>query len=159
MAATAKVTWGNFWKFRRAELLRWERKATQERVASTSNVTLPAAKRAPIRFTPEEQAAWAEAIKSEALRAQPEEPVLCGAWDCGKPLVEAREFFRMVKRNGHTNEELRADIRIDPVTVADMERWKESNPKIASRLERMIRHRQKVLALFDELVRKPPQLS
>jgi hypothetical protein len=66
--------------------------------------------------------------------------------------MEAREFARMLGRNGHTIAELRAVIAIDRETLADMREWERLNPQIAPKLRRIVRYRERVLAEFEKLL-------
>src|SRR5712692_587695 len=81
---------------------------------------------------------------------QPEPPT--DLWFVGSPQLEAKEFFEMLQRNGHTVEELRADIGISPAEMLQLDRWCEQEPCLAWRIRKMVSYRQQVLAGFNSLV-------
>ncbi len=108
-----------------------------------------------LKFTPAEDLVFEEARRAEARReihATPDTEAHGDIWYCGNAAGEAREFFKLFERGVSDLKTLRADIGINVWQMEDMNRWKGWNPRIASSLQRMIAHREKVLALFDALV-------
>jgi hypothetical protein len=78
---------------------------------------------------------------------QPEEAVQ----DFQFPQREAAFFYGLFLR-GHSADKLRRDIEIPAAVLAkwDRETWRE--PQLRPLLERIVRYRQHVLAIFDKLV-------
>ncbi|SRR5713226_4569128 len=106
-----------------------------------------------LKFAPKEDLAWEEARRAEAHRElESDLPLHADLWHCGSAANEAKEFFKMLQRGVSDHATLRSDIAISASQMEDMNRWKERNPRVASSLERMIAHREKVLAAFDALV-------
>jgi len=108
-----------------------------------------------IKFAPKEDLAWEEVRRAEARREihdTLETEAHGDIWYCGNAAGEAREFFKLFERGVSDLKTLRADIGISVWQMEDMNRWKGWNPRIASSLQRMIAHREMVLATFDRLV-------
>ena len=67
------------------------------------------------------------------------------------PQREAAFFYGLVLR-GHTAEELRRDIEVPGAVLAKWDRESERQPQLRPLLERVVRYRQHVLAIFENLV-------
>jgi hypothetical protein len=67
------------------------------------------------------------------------------------PQREAAFFYGLFLR-GHSAEELRRDIEVPAAVLAkwDRETWRQ--PQLRSLLERIVRYRQHVLAIFENLI-------
>jgi hypothetical protein len=67
------------------------------------------------------------------------------------PQREAAFFYGLFLR-GHTVEELRADISVPAAVLAKWDRETEHQPTLRPLLERIVRYRRHVLAIFENLV-------
>jgi hypothetical protein len=67
------------------------------------------------------------------------------------PQREAAFFYGLFLR-GHTVEELRADIGVPAAVLAKWDRETERQPTLRPLLERIVRYRRHVLAIFENLV-------
>jgi hypothetical protein len=83
-----------------------------------------------------------------ATQANPLDEVL---QDFQFPQREAAFFYGLFLR-GHTADELRRDIAVPAAVLAKWDRETERQPQLRSILERVVRYRQHVLAIFDNLV-------
>jgi len=83
-----------------------------------------------------------------ATQANPIEDVL---QDLEFPQREAAFFYGLFLR-GHPADKLRRDIEIPAAVLAkwDRETWRE--PQLRPLLERIVRYRQHVLAIFEKLI-------
>jgi hypothetical protein len=67
------------------------------------------------------------------------------------PQREAAFFYGLFLR-GHTAEELRQDIAVPAAVLAKWDRETEREPTLRPLLERIVRYRQHVLAIFENLI-------
>jgi hypothetical protein len=67
------------------------------------------------------------------------------------PQREAAFFYGLFLR-GHTAEELRRDIAVPAAVLAKWDRETEREPTLRPLLERIVRYRQHVLAIFENLI-------
>lgn len=67
------------------------------------------------------------------------------------PQREAAFFYGLFLR-GHSAEELRRDIEVSPAVLAKWDRETEREPGLRFLLEQVVRYRQHVLAIFENLV-------
>jgi hypothetical protein len=67
------------------------------------------------------------------------------------PQREAAFFYGLFLR-GHSPEELRRDIEVPPAVLAKWDKETAREPKLRELLERMVRYRQHVLAIFENLI-------
>src|SRR5277367_4117744 len=67
------------------------------------------------------------------------------------PQREAAFFYGLFLR-GHSAEELRRDIEVPVAVLAKWDRESEREPELRPRLERMLRYRQHVLGIFENLI-------
>jgi len=67
------------------------------------------------------------------------------------PQREAAFFYGLFLR-GHSADELRRDIRVPAAVLAKWDRESERQPELRSVLERVVRYRQHVLAIFENLL-------
>jgi hypothetical protein len=67
------------------------------------------------------------------------------------PQREAAFFYGLFLR-GHTAEELRRDIAVPAAVLAKWDRETERQPQLRTLLERVVRYRQHVLAIFENLI-------
>jgi len=67
------------------------------------------------------------------------------------PRREAAFFYGLFLR-GHSADELRRDIGVPVAVLAKWDRETEHEPELRPRLERMLRYRQHVLAIFENLI-------
>ncbi|MGH9726278.1 MAG: hypothetical protein ACRD41_14530 [Candidatus Acidiferrales bacterium] len=67
------------------------------------------------------------------------------------PQREAAFFYGLFLR-GHSAEELRRDIAVPATVLAKWDRETEREPRLRSLLERVVRYRQHVLAIFENLI-------
>ncbi|HUO34845.1 MAG TPA: hypothetical protein VMU43_07620 [Candidatus Acidoferrum sp.] len=67
------------------------------------------------------------------------------------PQREAAFFYGLFLR-GHSAEELRRDIAVPAAVLAKWDRDTAHEPRLRSVLERVVRYRQNVLAIFENLV-------
>jgi hypothetical protein len=67
------------------------------------------------------------------------------------PQREAAFFYGLFLR-GHTVEELRRDISVPAAVLAKWDRETEHQPTLRPLLERIVRYRRHVLAIFENLV-------
>ena len=67
------------------------------------------------------------------------------------PQREAAFFYGLFLR-GHTVEELRRDISVPAAVLAKWDRETERQPTLRPLLERIVRYRRHVLAIFENLI-------
>ena len=67
------------------------------------------------------------------------------------PQREAAFFYGLFLR-GHSADELRRDIRVPAAVLARWDRESERQPELRSVLERVVKYRQHVLAIFENLL-------
>ena len=67
------------------------------------------------------------------------------------PQREAAFFYGLFLR-GHSPEELRRDIQVPPAVLAKWDKETAREPRLRELLERMVRYRQHVLAIFENLI-------
>ena len=67
------------------------------------------------------------------------------------PQREAAFFYGLFLR-GHTADELRRDIEVPAAVLAKWDRETERQPHLRPVLERVVRYRQHVLAIFENLI-------
>jgi hypothetical protein len=67
------------------------------------------------------------------------------------PQREAAFFYGLFLR-GHSAEELRRDIEVPAAILAKWDRETDREPQLRNLLERMVRYRQHVLAIFENLI-------
>ena len=67
------------------------------------------------------------------------------------PQREAAFFYGLFLR-GHRAEELRRDIEVPAAVLAKWDRETERQPHLRPVLERVVRYRQHVLAIFENLI-------
>jgi|SRR5579872_2614117 len=67
------------------------------------------------------------------------------------PQREAAFFYGLFLR-GHSADELRRDIEVPPTVLAKWDKETVREPKLRTVLERVVRYRQHVLAIFDNLI-------
>jgi hypothetical protein len=67
------------------------------------------------------------------------------------PQREAAFFYGLFLR-GHKPEELRRDIEVPAAVLAKWDRETEREPTLRPLLERIVRYRQHVLAIFENLI-------
>ena len=67
------------------------------------------------------------------------------------PQREAAFFYGLFLR-GHSADELRRDIEVPSAVLRKWDRETEREPQLRPRLERMLRYRQHVLAIFENLI-------
>ncbi len=67
------------------------------------------------------------------------------------PQREAAFFYGLFLR-GHTADELRRDIAVPAAVLAKWDRETEREPTLRPLLERIVRYRQHVLAIFENLI-------
>lgn len=67
------------------------------------------------------------------------------------PQREAAFFYGLFLR-GHGAEELRRDIEVPAAVLAKWDRETERQPQLRPVLERVVRYRQHVLAIFENLI-------
>jgi hypothetical protein len=67
------------------------------------------------------------------------------------PQREAAFFYGLFLR-GHTADELRRDIAVPAAVLAKWDRETERQPHLRSLLDRVIKYRQHVLAIFENLI-------
>jgi len=67
------------------------------------------------------------------------------------PQREAAFFYGLFLR-GHRPEELRRDIEVPAAVLAKWDRETERQPHLRPVLERVVRYRQHVLAIFENLI-------
>ncbi|MGD0303824.1 MAG: hypothetical protein ABSC71_03250 [Candidatus Acidiferrales bacterium] len=67
------------------------------------------------------------------------------------PQREAAFFYGLFLR-GHSAEELRKDIQVPAVVLAKWDKETVRQPELRSVLERVVRYRQHVLAIFENLI-------
>jgi hypothetical protein len=67
------------------------------------------------------------------------------------PNREAAFFYGLFLR-GHSADELRRDIEVPAAVLAKWGRETEREPELRPRLERILRYRQHVLAIFEKLI-------
>jgi hypothetical protein len=67
------------------------------------------------------------------------------------PQREAAFFYGLFLR-GHSAEELRRDIAVPAAVMAKWDRELEREPHLRTLLERVVRYRQHVLAIFENLI-------
>jgi len=67
------------------------------------------------------------------------------------PQREAAFFYGLFLR-GHRAEELRRDIEVPKAVLAKWDRETERQPHLRPVLERVVRYRQHVLAIFENLI-------
>lgn len=67
------------------------------------------------------------------------------------PQREAAFFYGLFLR-GHTAEELRQDIAVPAAVLAKWDRETEREPTLRPLLERIVRYRRHVLAIFENLI-------
>jgi hypothetical protein len=67
------------------------------------------------------------------------------------PQREAAFFYGLFLR-GHSAEQLRRDIAVPAAVMAKWDRETEREPHIRPLLERVVRYRQHVLAIFENLI-------
>jgi hypothetical protein len=67
------------------------------------------------------------------------------------PQREAAFFYGLFLR-GHSAEELRRDIEVPAAVLAKWDRETEREPGLRPVLERIVRYRQDVLAIFENLI-------
>jgi hypothetical protein len=67
------------------------------------------------------------------------------------PQREAAFFYGLFLR-GHSADELRRDIAVPAAVMAKWDRESERQPQLRTLLERVIRYRQHVLAIFENLI-------
>jgi hypothetical protein len=67
------------------------------------------------------------------------------------PQREAAFFYGLFLR-GHSAEELRRDIAVPAAVMAKWDRESEREPHLRTLLERVVRYRQHVLAIFENLI-------
>lgn len=81
----------------------------------------------------------------------PQQPVEDPSQDFQFPQREAAFFYGLFLR-GHSAESLRRDIEVPAAVLAkwDRETWRQ--PHLRPLLERIVRYRQHVLAIFENLI-------
>ncbi len=67
------------------------------------------------------------------------------------PQREAAFFYGLFLR-GHTADELRRDISVPAAVLAKWDRETERQPQLRPILDRVVRYRQHVLAIFENLI-------
>ena len=67
------------------------------------------------------------------------------------PQREAAFFYGLFLR-GHSAEELRRDIQVPAVVLAKWDKETVKQPALRTVLERVVRYRQHVLAIFENLI-------
>lgn len=67
------------------------------------------------------------------------------------PQREAAFFYGLFLR-GHSAEQLRRDIAVPAAVMAKWDRESEREPHLRTLLERVVRYRQHVLAIFENLI-------
>jgi len=67
------------------------------------------------------------------------------------PQREAAIFYGLFLR-GHSADELRRDIEVPAAVLAKWDRETEREPELRPLLERIVRYRQHVLAIFERLI-------
>jgi hypothetical protein len=67
------------------------------------------------------------------------------------PQREAAFFYGLFLR-GHSAEQLRRDIAVPAAVMAKWDRETEREPHLRTLLERVVRYRQHVLAIFENLI-------
>ena len=67
------------------------------------------------------------------------------------PQREAAFFYGLFLR-GHSPEQLRRDIQVPPAVLAKWDKETAREPEKRELLERMVRYRQHVLAIFENLI-------
>jgi len=67
------------------------------------------------------------------------------------PQREAAFFYGLFLR-GHSADELRRDISVPAAVLAKWDRETEREPQLRPLLERIVRYRQDVLAIFENLI-------
>lgn len=67
------------------------------------------------------------------------------------PQREAAFFYGLFLR-GHPADELRRDIAVPAAVMAKWDRESEREPHLRTLLERVVRYRQHVLAIFENLI-------
>lgn len=67
------------------------------------------------------------------------------------PQREAAFFYGLFLR-GHSADELRRDISVPAAVLAKWDRETEREPRLRPLLERIVRYRQDVLAIFENLI-------
>lgn len=67
------------------------------------------------------------------------------------PQREAAFFYGLFLR-GHSPDELRRDIEVPAAVLAKWDRETEHEPQLRPLLERIVRYRQHVLAIFEHLI-------
>jgi hypothetical protein len=67
------------------------------------------------------------------------------------PQREAAFFYGLFLR-GHSADELRKDIEVPAVVLAKWDRETKHEPRLRPLLERVVRYRRHVLAIFDNLI-------
>ena len=67
------------------------------------------------------------------------------------PQREAAFFYGLFLR-GHSAEQLKRDIAVPAAVLAKWDRESEREPRLRAILERVVRYRQHVLAIFENLV-------
>jgi hypothetical protein len=67
------------------------------------------------------------------------------------PQREAAFFYGLFLR-GHSADELRRDISVPATVLAKWDRETEREPQLRPLLERIVRYRQDVLAIFENLI-------
>jgi hypothetical protein len=67
------------------------------------------------------------------------------------PQREAAFFYGLFLR-GHTADELRRDIAVPAAVLAKWDRESERQPQLRPLLERVVKYRQHVLAIFENLI-------
>jgi len=78
-------------------------------------------------------------------------PIEEAARDFDFPQREAAFFYGLFLR-GHSAEKLRQDIEIPATVLAKWDRETVREPALRSVLERIVRYRQHVLAVFENLI-------
>jgi hypothetical protein len=81
----------------------------------------------------------------------PSTPVEEALQDFQFPQREAAFFYGLFLR-GHSPEQLRRDIEIPAAVLAKWDRETVKEPQLRTRLEQILRYRQHVLAIFDNLL-------
>jgi len=107
----------------------------------------------PVNKSPDRQAAWAWEEAQKAEGQTEEVPIHTGGhWFHGSSTNEAKDFFKLLERGVSDLKTLRRDIAISREELADLTRWITRQPKLESRIKRMIDHRVRVLDEFNRLV-------